>query len=272
MKFLPEGDLYLPLRYRIVKNIIDFDQRQYVNLDPPGDRPTYDKLQINDPYLGYKGIVYTPIDLPKLEIDKKQIKDLLTSKTLLKEYPNTIFDCEHGAGKVLFLKHNNYREPEIDSEWFAWVDKELPNVKKFITNLPYKSIRQLSFVAPPAATSAHYDEPLNATPYLRKQSPSCYRIRWSDVTNFEKEIFFLSKDSEATKIYPVLPIETNTFVYDGSVYEHGADKGFPISDRCQIIISGILDIEKHHTLLDKSIKKYADYVLYDKLFMALAEN
>ena len=51
----------------------------------------------------------------------------------------------------------------------------------------------------------------------------------------------------------MLPTETNTFVYDGSVWEHGADRGFPMHERCQIIISGILDIEKHHALLDKSI-------------------
>lgn len=272
MKFLQEGGLYLPLRYRIEKKIIDINQRKYSNLDPPGDRPTYDKLQINDPYLGYKGIVYTPIDLPKLEIDKKQVNELLTSKTFIKQYPGTTFNCQHGAGPVLFLKHNHFREPEMDGQWFDWVDKEMPHVKEFITNLPYKSIRQLSFVAPPNNTSAHYDEPLNATPYLRIQSPSCYRIRWSDVTDYEEEVFFLTRDSEATKIYPVLPLETNTFVYDGSVYEHGADKGFPIADRCQIIISGLLDLEKHHALLDKSIEKYSNYVLHDKLFMALAEN
>lgn len=259
----------MTLRYRIEKRIVDVSQRKYSNLDPPGDRPTYDKLQINDPYMGYKGIVYTPIDLPKLEVDKQQVYDLRTSEALLKQYPGTTFGCEHGAGEVLFLKANHFNEPEMDGEWFGWVDKEMPHVREFVEALPYKSIRQLSFVAPPAATVAHYDEPLNATPYLRMQSPSCYRVRWSDVTEPEEEVFYLSRDSEATKVYPVLPRDTDTFVYDGSVYEHGADRGFPMYDRCQIIISGILDLEKHHELLDRSIEKYKDYVLYDDLFAAL---
>ena len=170
------------LRYRIEKHIVDISQRKYSNLDPPGDRPTYDMLQINDPYKGYKDVVYTPIDMPKLKVDKQQVYDLRTSETLLKEYPGTTFGCGHGAGEVLFLKHNHFNEPEMDGEWFGWVDKEMPHVREFIEELPYKTIRQLSFVAPPAATSAHYDEPLNATPLMIAQSPSCYRIRWSDVT------------------------------------------------------------------------------------------
>ena len=91
------------LRYRIEKHIVDISQRKYSNLDPPGDRPTYDMLQINDPYKGYKDVVYTPIDMPKLKVDKQQVYDLRTSETLLKEYPGTTFGCGHGAGEVLFL-------------------------------------------------------------------------------------------------------------------------------------------------------------------------
>lgn len=256
----------MTLRYRIEKHCVDVSKRKYSNLDPPGDRPTYDMLQINNEYLGYKGIVYTPIDMPFLKVDTQQVYDLRTSEALLKEYPGTTFGCGHGAGEVLFLKENYFREPEGNGEWFGWVEKEMPHVKEFVESLPYKSIRQLSFVAPPGPTVAHYDEPLNATPYMIPQSPSCYRIRWSHVTDPEHEVFYLTKDSEATKIYPVLPPETNTFVYDGSVWEHGADQGFPMYDRCQIIISGLLDIEKHHALLDKSIEKYKDYVIYDQEF------
>jgi len=254
------------LRYRIEKHAVDVSQRKYSNLDPPGDRPTYDMLQINNEYFGHKGIVYTPIDMPVLEVDTQQVYDLRTSEALFKEYPGTTFGCEHGAGEVLFLKHNHFNEPEMDGEWYGWVEKEMPHVKEFIEKLPYKSICQLSFVAPPGPTVAHYDQPLNATSLMIPQSPSCYRIRWSHVTKPEEEVFYLSRDSEATKIYPMLPAETNTFVYDGSVWEHGADKGFPMYERCQIIISGILDIEKHHALLDKSIEKYKDFVIYDEDF------
>ena len=256
------------LRYRIHKSKLNYNVdgtpiRKYSNLDPVGDRPSYDMLQINNEYLGYKGIVYTPIDVPILQVDTQQVYDLRTSEALLEQYPGTTFGCGHGAGEVLFLKRNHFNEPEANGEWFGWVEKEMPHVKDFIEKLPYKSIRQLAFVAPPGPTRSHYDEPFSATKLMIPQSPSCYRIRWSHVTQPENEVFYLSRDSEATKIYPMLPLTTTTFVYDGSVWEHGADKGFPMHDRCQIIISGILDIEKHHALLDKSIEKYKDYVIYD---------
>ena len=33
-----------------------------------------------------------------------------------------------------------------------------------------------------------------------------------------------------------------------------------------IVMSGIIDIPKHHALLERSLNKYKDYVLYDKEF------
>jgi len=256
-------------KYKVVKTVLTKNKdgtpvRKYSNMDPPEDRPNYASLQINEDYQGYKGIVYTPIDLPKLEVDMDQVFELINDPLLEQVYPGTTFGCHHGAGKVLFLKENKFREPHGDGQWFEWVEEEMPHVKDFIDRLPYKTIRQLSFVAPPNATPAHYDEPYWGNEFMPKQSPSCYRIRWSKVTNPEEEVFFMTKDSGETKYYPYLPPETNTFVYDGSVWEHGADKGFAINDRCQIIISGVLDIKKHQFLLDKSILKYSDCVLYNE--------
>ncbi len=257
--------------YRIVKSVLPKNEdgspmRKYSNMDPPNDRPNYESLQINDEYKGYKHIVYTPIDLPKLNVDLDQVLDLINDALLEKIYPGTTFGCHHGAGKVLFLKQNKFREAHGDGEWFDWVDEEMPHVKEFINLLPYKTIRQLSFVAPPGPTPAHYDEPYWGDSFMPQQSPSCYRIRWSKVTQPEKEVFFITKDSGETKYYPYLPSETDTFVYDGSVYEHGADQGFSMNERCQIIVSGVLDIEKHHALLDKSIEKYKDFAIYDANF------
>jgi len=259
------------LRHRIEKHKLDFNDdgtpiRGYSNLAPKDDRPTYNDLQINEEYKGHKGIVWTPLDLPKLEVDTDHVHDLLYGDALDKRFPNAKFHCGFGAGNVLFLKQNFFTHPYGNGDWWDWVDYELPHVKEYIEKLPFTHIRQLAFVAPPKETIPHYDEPFSATPILRKQSPSCYRIRWSRVTEPEKEVFFMTKDSGATKIYPVLPEETDAFVYDGSVYEHGADEGFKMRDRCQIIISGILDVEKHNAILDRSIKRFPDHVLYDHDF------
>lgn len=259
------------LRHRIQKNKLDYNEdgtpvRKYSNQDPPGDRDTYKKLQINDPYKGYKDIVYTPIDMPYLDINLDLINSFWKDPAFHKANQDVTYGCKFGAGLVLFLVKNKFTQPEANSPWFDWVEKEIPHVKEFIEQLPFKSIRQCSFVQPPKATVPHYDEPINMLPYLQAGAPSQYRIRWSNVTTPEDEVFFLTKDSSATKVYPMLPPETNTFVYDGSVWEHGADQGFKNTDRMQIIISGVVDNEKHHALLDKSIEKYNDYVIYNNEF------
>lgn len=254
------------MRYKITKNKLEYKNnipvRSYQNIDPPGDRDTYDKLQINDRYLGYKNIVYTPISMPLIDVDLEHVETLRND--LKMEW--STYGCEHGAGKVLLLMENNFLSPHANSSWFEWVDQEIPHIKEFIQQLPFKTIRQCSFVSPPNASNPHYDEPINMINILRKQSPSQYRIRWSKVTGPKNEVFYLTKDSGETKIYPELPTDTNTFVYDGSVYEHGADKGFQMRDRSQLVISGCLDIEKHHVLLDKSIEKYKEYYLTNKYF------
>jgi len=54
-------------------------------------------------------------------------------------------------------------------------------------------------------------------------------------------------------------------VYDGSVWEHGKDRGFKMNKRALIVMYGIIDIPKHHVLLERSLNKYKDYVLYDNV-------
>lgn len=252
----------MTLQYRIEKRKIDVTKRKYVNMDPNNDRPDYDHLQIHDEYIGYKDAIYTPIDLPKINIDLEHIESLWAD-------PNMEEGTTAGTiavGKVLFLKKNMYLHLDADAEWFDWAKSEVPELCDFIDQLPFKTMRQCAFVQPPDITPPHYDEPIYMTPHLRESAPSQYRIRWSNVTNTDNEIFYMSKDSGSTKIYPVLPEETNTYVYDGSVWEHGTDRGFKMNERALIVMSGILDIPKHHKLLDKSMKKYKDYILHDKNF------
>lgn len=255
-------DLVMSLRYRVEKHSVDVSKREYVNMDPPNDRPDYDHLQINDKYAGYKDAIYTPIDMPKININLEHMESLWADPTM--EEGTTAGTI--AVGKVLFLKKNMYREVHGNAEWFDWAKSEVPELCEFIEQLPFVSMRQCALVQPPAKTPPHYDEPIYMTPFLRDTAPSQYRIRWSNVTEKENEIFYMSKDSGATKVYPVLPEDTNTFVYDGSVWEHGTDKGFKINERALIVMSGIVDKKAHFELVNRSISKYKDYVLYDAQF------
>ena len=77
-----EGDLYLTLQYRIEKHNIDVSKRKYVNMDPHNDRPDYSHLQIHDDYVGYKDTIYTPIDLPKIDMNLEHIESLWADPTM----------------------------------------------------------------------------------------------------------------------------------------------------------------------------------------------
>lgn len=258
----------MTLQYRIEKRKVDVSKRKYVNMDPDNDRPDYDHLQIHDEYVGYDDVIYTPIDLPRIDVDLDHIESLWADPSM--EEGTTAGTI--AVGKVLFLKRNKYLDLHGDGEWFDWAKSEVPELCDFIDQLPFKTMRQCAFVQPPDITPPHYDEPIYMTPHLRDAAPGQYRIRWSTVTNQDDEIFYLSKDSGSTKVYPVLPKETNTFVADGSVWEHGTDRGFRMKERALIVMSGILDIEAHHALLANSIDKYKDFVLRDGQFSSLSKS
>ena len=266
MRYLQEGDLSLTLRYRVEKRTVDVSKRKYVNMDPHNDRPDYDHLQIHNEYKGYQDAIYTPIDMPRIDMDLEHIKSLWADPKM--EEGTTAGTI--AVGRVLFLKKNMYREIDGDAPWFDWAKSEVPELCDFIDQLPFKTMRQCAFVQPPGITPPHYDEPIYMTPHLRDSAPSQYRIRWSNVTNPDEEIFYMSKDSGATKVYPVLPEETNTYVYDGSVWEHGTDRGFTMDQRALIVMSGVVDIPKHQQLLKLSMDKYKDYVLHDRQFSTLS--
>ena len=69
-------------------------------MDPHNDRPDYDHLQIHDQYVGYRDAFYTPIDMPKIEVDLDHIESLWSDPTMEKgTTAGTI-----AVGKVLFLK------------------------------------------------------------------------------------------------------------------------------------------------------------------------
>ena len=77
---------------------------------------------------------------------------------------------------------------------------------------------------------------------------------------------YFTKDHAETRIYPMLPPETNSMAYDGTVHEHGADAGYHPTERIQLMPMGTLNVSKWHELLDRSIEKYKDYIITEDHF------
>lgn len=255
--------------FRIEKHKLQYHSngkpiRKYLNNDPgnPGpDRPGFEDLSLDDPYEGYRNMVWTPIDLPWLDVDIDQVADLSESAALRKNFYDTA-----NVGRLVFLKKNCCGLPGENPDWYDFAKTELPHVVDYIEQLPFKTIHQIFFLQAADAVDVHYDEEKALVPLLRSQAPSHLHWRWSKVTDWRNEHFFMSKDHGATKVFPMLPPETNAFAYDGATYEHGVNKGYSMRERLQLVVHGVYDIPKWHNILENSWNKYKEYTITTEHF------
>ena len=149
------------LNYRIKKYDLEYDEngipiRQYLNNDPgnPGpDRPGWEDLSLHHDYAGYRDMIWTPMDLPYLDVDLDQIDAIRQDQNKKKNFYET-----ENVGTLLFLKCNECGQIGEDPTWFDWAEQEFPHIKEYVDQLPFKSIHQLFFVQTPKPIPPHYDE------------------------------------------------------------------------------------------------------------------
>jgi hypothetical protein len=262
--------MYNTDNFRITKQKLEYNEdgtpkRRYINNDPgmPGpDRPGWEDLSIHDNYEGYRDMVWTPLDLPKLDVDLQYIQDLHNN---MERRKNDFYETEN-VGTLMFLKDNRCGMPGDNPDWYDWALNELPEVVDYVKQLPFETIHQIFFVQSPRAIPVHYDEEKALQPLLRAQAPSHLHLRWSKATDYRNEYFYMSKDSGSTRVFPMLPPGTQAFAYDGATYEHGVERGFKFTERAQLVIHGTYDLPKWHKLLERSWKKYKDYAITTEHF------
>jgi len=262
--------MYNTNNYRIKRNQIEYLEngepvRRYINDDPGTlvkvDRPSYEYLSLDDEYNGYRNMVWTPVDLPYLDVDMDLVADLAEDPDLQQYYYQT-----RNVGQLTFLKPNMCGQAGADPDWYDFALEAFPEVIDYVKELPFKTIHQAFFVQSPQAIPCHYDEELAISDILKAQAPSHLHFRWSRVTDWQNEHFYMTRDSDATQIYPMLPPETNAFAYDGAVFEHGVDRGFSMRERVQLVIHGVYDLPLWHELLEKSWNKYKEYAITTEHF------
>jgi hypothetical protein len=80
------------------------------------------------------------------------------------------------------------------------------------------------------------------------------------LTNPTESSLFLCKEKEGERVYPKLNPSWPCYAFNNDTVHHGAEK----KDRVRLIINtaGIIDPVKHKELIDRSIKKFKDEVLY----------
>jgi len=264
------------LNYRVVK---DNKFEKYK------DRPV-EQLNYGEIYTGYKGVIWTPLDLPYLNVDLDRMWEVWQKQgqPWFDERPDDMNSARHtdyDKGKLKKVNDHDYRNlillnapgsyhsADIKGEWKDFVHDEFPEVVKWLEALPWENIRWCAFVGRDNhGVGPHYDEYRPLRHLLKPQEPSQVRVRWSKVTDWKEEHLYFTKNHGATRIYPMLPPETNSMAYDGTVYEHGADAGYHPKDRIQLMPMGTLNVSKWHEVLDKSIQKYKDYIITEDHFNA----
>lgn len=261
--------MYNTDNFRIEKHKLEYTKdgipiREYLNNDPgnPGpDRPGWEYLSLNDTYNGYRDMVWTPLALPYLNLDIDHVNEIKNDQNKKKDFYET-----ENVGTLLFLKPNDCGQPGVNNNWFDWAKQEFPDIIEYVEQLPFESIHQIFFVQSPNPIPVHYDEEKALSKLLRSQAPSHLHFRWSRVTDWRNEHFYMSRDSGETRVYPMLPPETNAFAYDGATFEHGVDKGFRYNERVQLVIHGVYDLPKWHNLLEKSWQLYNEYAITTEHF------
>lgn len=265
------------MTYRVVDN--DVEPLRNFDIDDYRSRKGRDDFEpyYSDPYPGYKGVVWTPLDLPKVELDQDLLWDVWSTVSSQGKIDgdevvaHQWFDIDpelmngqknHDYRAFNFYKNNSYYDHSVQGIPYDACIKYFPECVSWLESLPYKNIYWCAFVGrDDDGVAPHYDEPPEHRHHNLPNEPSQVRCRWSRVTDWQREHFYLTKDHGQTRVYPSLPQDTTSMAYDGSIHEHGADKGFHPKDRIQLMPMGVLDTQKWHELLERSIQKYKDYVI-----------
>jgi hypothetical protein len=148
---------------------------------------------------------------------------------------------------------NRRETQDIDPEVFVHpgFEDEFPEIVSVLKQLPFKQLSVSGMLYQMGDIPPHNDthDPRQPT------EPRRYTIY---LTNPDYNTFYFEKDGK--KYFPKINKDYSCFVFNNTDVKHGALK----LDREKIILTcaGILDNEKHDLLLNRSINKFKEELLY----------
>jgi hypothetical protein len=203
-------------------------------------------------------IMLLPIDLPKLELSR--------SKVL--EYFDARKERHQDWNWVNFKKPNQPIDPEL-LDFFPDLDEKL----RALPLLDYDNNGHFDFREQVLNIKPHQD-PIAKTLVDDDLGPTAYKnlvmrdvLKTLYVLPNSKNPDIVQYDSrpkeELNPVFPVLPDTTDWFVLNNHLGYHGS---FMMPSWCRKItmfIAGSLDSTKHLELMNRSIEKYKDYIIYN---------
>jgi hypothetical protein len=202
-------------------------------------------------------IVFTPIDLPKIEPDNWDVFWDIWNKhsaSLIKTKMNTTMSLTPVGASGLWIGLDIVKKtPVVEPTWrapFFDIKDSLPNLYNTLnTSIPDAKLIRL--VQSQISFAAHTDDnkqvwPLRAYFYYTSENPQWYFTKPNDIGG--------------ERIYARLPSDTNWFAYNDHDCWHGTDFD-PVNKKILLQVFGYGYYNTPTELLNKSIAKYKNYII-----------
>ena len=198
-------------------------------------------------------IIYTPLDLPKIEPDDWntfwEIWNTYSSK-LIKIKSNGIHSTSDVGRSDIWQGLDIYKNSNFNS-WqapFYNIKEQLPKLYSTLISLPISNIRQIRLVSSKLQVDPHSDDMKDiwvARAYFHYTAP-------------EEQWFFTKPgDYYGERSYITRPVETNWFAYNDKYCWHATD----YDEKYPKILLQIFADSLSTNLIDSSIEKYKDYTI-----------
>jgi len=199
-------------------------------------------------------IVYTPLDLPRIEPDDWDVFwDIWNqySDNLVKVLYNGPHSDPAVGSNDIWRGLDIYKNPNTLNSWqapFYDIKEKLPKLYSTITSLPISNIRQVRLVSSKLQVNPHTDDNKDmwvARAYFHYTSP--------------KEQWYFTKPGEyyGNRTYITRAPETNWFTYNDKYCWHATDHDPEYLKILLQVFASSLPKE----LVEQSIEKYKDYTI-----------
>jgi hypothetical protein len=202
-------------------------------------------------------IVYTPLDLPKIEPDSWDVFWEIWNQysgNLTKMISNGNHSDSAVGRNDVWQGLDIHKDPRSLNVWqapFYDIKEKLPKLYNTITSLPIKNIRQVRLVSSKIQIDPHSDDEKDiwvARAYFHYTSPK------------EQWFFTRPNDVYGQRTYITLPAETNWFTYNDKYCRHATD----YDSKYPKILLQIFASNLSKELVDASIEKYKEHTIrYD---------